>query len=534
MRLCLRGPIVRGVASRTVAGVRLAELMGALSYAADLGLGQPIEHCMRQTVIALRLCDVLGADAADREATYYVGLLINAHCHADASEQARWFGDDIAMKSAGIEVLGMNTAQMIGTLLHMVAAHGRTLDRAKRLAMLPGPGFREMSAFLATHSTLGAQFAERVGFGPAVSTGIGQAYEQWDGKGQPRHLRGEQIALAARIVQFAGPVETFARRHGPVASVAMAKRSRGTRFAPAIVDAFCAHSADILCGLDEAGNWDALLAVEPGLPRQVAGPELDTVLVAIADMADLKSPYLAGHSRGVANLAAEAGRVAGLSSAEVTDLRRAGLLHDLGRLGVSTGIWDKPGPLTETEFERVRLHPYLTDRMLARIPALAPVREIAARHHERLDGSGYPRGLTAAMLTPSDRLLAAADGYHALVEPRPHRPALEADAAARSLRAQVRGGLLDGDAVNAVLRAAGHRAARSPERPARLTAREVDVLGLLARGHANKQIALRLQVSPKTVSNHVEHIYAKLGVSSRAAATLYATQHGLVGSYEPA
>ena len=144
----------------------------------------------------------------------------------------------------------------------------------------------------------------------------------------------------------------------------------------------------------------------------------------MADLVDLKSPFLAGHSRGVANLVGEAARVSGRGEEDVRTLRRAALIHDLGRLGVSNAIWDKAGALTEAESERVRLHPYLTDRMLARVSALGKSREIASRHHERLDGSGYPRGLTAVSLTPSDRLLAAADVYHAMTEPRPHRPRL--------------------------------------------------------------------------------------------------------------
>jgi DNA-binding CsgD family transcriptional regulator len=201
-------------------------------------------------------------------------------------------------------------------------------------------------------------------------------------------------------------------------------------------------------------------------------------------------------------------------------------------MGVSNAIWDKAGPLNEVEIERVRLHPYLTERMLARVTALDSSREIASRHHERLDGSGYPKGLTASALTPSDRLLAAADAYHAMTEPRPHRPPLDGAEASWQLQQEARAGRLDGAAVNAVLSAAGQRTPMSRAWPAGLTAREVEVLGLLARGQPNKAIAHRLGVKPKTVSNHVEHIYIKLGVQSRAAATLFATQQGLLGAFE--
>ena len=374
--------------------------------------------------------------------------------------------------------------------------------------------------------------AKQIGLDDAVSVAIQQAYEQWDRKGYPRHLRGHQICLPARLVQLASPVEIFSRQKDTAAAVGIARRHRGTQFDPAAVDLFCEHAADLLDGLDQASDWDAILDTEPPLSRRVAGADLDGVLEAMADLVDLKSPYLAGHSRGVANLAGEGARVSGQPADAVSTLRRAGLIHDLGRLGVSNAIWDKPGPLTQAESERVRLHPYLTDRMLARVRVLGPSREIAARHHERLDGSGYPRGLTAASLTPSDRLLAAADAYHAMTEPRPHRAPLDPDRAVRDLRAEVIAGRLDGTAVDAVLTAAGHRAPARHLQPGGLTAREVEVLGLLARGHSTKEIGRQLVVSPKTAANHVEHIYAKLGVSSRAAATLFATQHGLMGAFE--
>jgi HD-GYP domain-containing protein (c-di-GMP phosphodiesterase class II)/DNA-binding CsgD family transcriptional regulator len=514
-------------------GVRIAELMATLSYAADLGLGQPMEHCLRQTVIALRLADLVGANAAEREATYYLGLMVNVYCHADAMEQARWFGDDIAFKGDGVDTLDRGTAGMMAFILRRISSHGSVVSRVQRLAAFPATGPKLLAEFLTTHSTLGAQFAERIGADDTVCVAIRQAYEQWDGGGQPAHLRGADISLPARLVQLAAPMEIFGRLRGVEAARSVARRNRATMFDPRLADLFCDHAPELLDGLEEAAGWDAVLAAEPSLSRRVEGAELDGVLAAIADLVDLKSPYLAGHSRGVANLVEAAARVSGLAEHDVTAVRRAGLIHDLGRLGVSNAVWDKPGPLTAAEFERARLHPYLTDRMLARVPALARSREIAARHHERLDGSGYPRGLTAASLGPSDRLLAAADVYHALTEPRPHRPALDPAGAADQLRTQARAGLLDGEAINAVLRAAGRPAPTRRGWPAGLTAREVEVLSLLARGHPNKQIALRLGVTPKTVANHVEHIYTKIAVSSRAAATLYASRHGLLGTFEP-
>lgn len=221
-----------------------------------------------------------------------------------------------------------------------------------------------------------------------------------------------------------------------------------------------------------------------------------------------------------------------MTDGDMATLRRAGLLHDLGRLGVSNAVWERRVPLDPASRERVRLHAYLTDRMLAGVAALDTARRIAVRHHERLNGSGYPAGLRGAELSSADRILAAADVYHALGEPRPHRDALDADAAAAVLHGEVKASRLDRYAVGAILRAAGHRVSSRTAGPAGLTAREVEVVGLLARGKSNEAIAAALNVTPKTVSSHVEHIYTKLGVTSRAAATLFAIQHGLVGSYE--
>jgi HD-GYP domain-containing protein (c-di-GMP phosphodiesterase class II) len=288
----------------------------------------------------------------------------------------------------------------------------------------------------------------------------------------------------------------------------------------------------ILSGLDTVGVWDAVIDAEPALAVMLTGEPFDAALQAIANFVDLKSPYFLGHGRAVSELAAEAGARLGLAEADVRLLRRAGLVHGLGRLGVSNAILDKRGPLGAGEWERVRLQPYLTDRMLRQSEALAPVARIAVQHRERLDGSGYPRGLSGAGISREARVLGAADAYQAMREPRPHRPERSAEEAAAELRADVKAGRQDGDAVEAVLGAAGHRVPRRREGPAGLTPREVDVLRLLARGLSNKEIAERLVISPKTVANHAEHIYATIDASSRAAAGLFAMQQGLLPEEE--
>jgi HD-GYP domain-containing protein (c-di-GMP phosphodiesterase class II)/DNA-binding CsgD family transcriptional regulator len=230
----------------------------------------------------------------------------------------------------------------------------------------------------------------------------------------------------------------------------------------------------------------------------------------------------------VAELTAATGAQLGLPEDEVTLLHRAGLVHDLGRLGVSNAIWDKPGPLGAGEWERVRMHPYLTERMLHQSDALAPLAEVAVQHRERLDGSGYPKGLSGGAISRPARILGAVDAYRSMREPRPHRPALSAEEAAGELRSEVRAGRLDAEAVAAVLAAAGHAVGRRREWPAGLTTREIDVLRLVARGLSSKQIATQLVITPKTARNHIEHIYAKIGASSRVAASLFATEHGLL------
>ena len=360
--------------------------------------------------------------------------------------------------------------------------------------------------------------------------GLYQTFERWDGKGVPAEAKGEEILVPARLVTLADVVEIFHRSGGVDAAVAVARERSGTQFDPALVDMFCAEAPALFDDIDAATSWRAVIEAEPALEIVLSDAELESALEAIADFTDLKSPWTIGHSRGVADLACAAAKLYGLSDADATLVRRAGLVHDLGRLGVSNAIWDKQGALTPGERERVRLHPYLTERMLASSGALAPLGAIAVQHHERLDGSGYPRGLSGDALTPPGRVLAAADAYRAMIEPRPHRAARTAAQAAAELRSGVRRALFDGDAADAVLRAAGHPVKRRREWPAGLTSREVEVLRLLVRGLSNKEIAEQLVISRKTAGSHVEHIYAKIGVSNRARASLFAMKHGLMAA----
>jgi HD-GYP domain-containing protein (c-di-GMP phosphodiesterase class II) len=256
-------------------------------------------------------------------------------------------------------------------------------------------------------------------------------------------------------------------------------------------------------------------------------------LEAIGDFTDLRSAPRAGHSRAVAALGAAAASELGLPDADVTAVRRAGFVHDIGMHAIPSTILDKAGALNEREAERMRMHPYYTERMLARPVALARIGAIASATHERCDGSGYHRGLSGAAIPATARVLAAACAYCAMTEPRPHRPAMSAKEAGNELRSGVRSGRFDASAVDAVLNSAGQSRGKRRAGPAGLTPREIEVLTLIARGASTRQAAQRLSITPKTVETHIERIYTKTGASTRSTATLFAMQHGLLDTLEP-
>jgi HD-GYP domain-containing protein (c-di-GMP phosphodiesterase class II) len=509
--------------------VRRAELVALLSLGTDLGLGQPMEHMIRACLIGLRLAESTALDDAERGVVYYSGLLAWVGCHTDAYEQAKWLGDDLAVKQDAHYVydFGKPGPAAAFMLKHLGGAGLPLLQRARTGARFLGDGRRALAELAENHYLATDQLAERLGLGERVRTSLRQSYERWDGKGA-YGMRGAEITMSSRLINLADVVEVYRRTGGVDAAVAVARARSGTQFDPDLVDLFCEQAPLIFGDLDAAASWELVIDSEPSLAAVLGGAELDDALAAIGEFAELKSPWLLGHSRGVAELAVEAARISGLPNADVSSLRRAASVHDIGRLGVSNAIWDKPAELTPSELERVRLHPYLTERMLSFSASLAPLGAIAGQHHERLDGSGYPRGLAGEAISSAGRILAAADAYHAMTEIRAYRPPLSAADAAAQLRAEVTSGRLDGDAADGVLRAAGHRVRRRREWPAGLTAREVEIVRLLAQGLTVKGIAGRLVISPKTASSHVQHIYAKAGVANRAQLSLFAMRHGLM------
>ena len=507
--------------------VRLAELLAVLAFGADLGMGQPMEHAMRQSALALRIGDRLGLAATERAVVYYTSLIAWVGCHIDAYEQAKWFGDDLALKG-GFRLVDPVGIRVVGQILGQIGAGRHGFDRAGTILRFAAGGGRDAAQMMHNHSYAAGQLASELGLPHEVRVAVVQTFERWDGRGAPEGAKAEQITLPARVVNLADVLAVFYASAGADAAVEVAGRRSGTQFDPALVDLIARDTRMLFSDLDDAATWSAIIDAEPALGPALPQDRLDAALAAIGDFIDVKSPYTLGHTRAVAELAAAAAAELAWHADEVAHVRRAALLHDLGRLGVSNAVWDKPGALTQAEMERVRLHPYFTDRMLASSPALAELGATAAQHHERLDGSGYPRGLHGDAITPAGRLLAAADAYVSKTEPRPYRLALSPAEAASHLRGEVRAGRLDPDNVNALLAAAGHRVTRRREWPAGLTSREVEVLRLLARGLSNKQIAAVLVISRKTVDNHVEHIYTKIGVSNRARASLFAVRQGLV------
>ena len=505
--------------------MRLAEIIGALSLAADVSSGLPMEKGLRTVLVAMLLARRVGVSPEDLSTVFWVTALRFVGCTAFAPEEAALVaGDDNSMRKTMMFVDFDQPLDALGRVVRGFAPEASVLRRGAGVARLlldRGVARRYAQA----HCESGVFFARTLGMPEAVARALDTTGERWDGGGQ-RRLYGDRLPLAARVADVADPLELFAWTGGPDVACTVLRQRRARSLDPALVDAALADLPPLLQGLRPGSVWDDYLADEPA-PLRVAGADVDRGCVALGRFGDLKSVFTLTHSGRVAALAQAAGQAAGLGDGACALLRRAGAVHDLGRVAVATGTWDKPGPLNAIEWQRVRAHSHHTDVVL-RGAGLDDLADIAGAIHERGRGTGYHKGLALEAVPFLARVLAAADVMAALGELRPHRPALTADHAARQLRSLVAEGALDARAAQAVLQASGAATERKQAWPAGLSDREVEVIRLVAVGRTNKEIGALLGMSPRTAQKHVMHVYEKLGLESRAGLALYAVEHRLL------
>lgn len=504
---------------------RMLGLLGGLSVATDLGTGSPLEDSLRRCVVATRLARVAGCTDEVVAAVVYASLLEHLGCTAFAHEAAQVWGDDIASTHLALVTDFETPVDLWRTWVPGLAeATGRSKASVLGTTLVSARGFGKHAPVATCEVARDA--SRRLGLPESVQESLFHVVAMWNGKGYP-DSRGEDIPLVTRIVHVASTVVLFLGRLGAEGATTEVRRRAGTYLDPDLAELFADQAQELLTDLEQIDPYEQVLDAEPDPVRYVGDDEVEEVARTFGDLVDLKSPWLRGHSAGVAQVAAAAVGVLGLAR-EVRTVRLAGYLHDLGRVAVSSRVWDKAGPLNQSERDQVRLHAYHGERILARVPALEEVSRLVGQHHERCDGSGYHRGVGGAQLTMAARVLAAADVYHSLTEERPYRPALTPRDAAERLLAEARSGRLDADAVTAVLASDGGRVGIRHVRPAHLTERQVEVLRLMATGASNRDIGRHLGISGRTAERHVQDIYAKIGASTRAAAALFAMEHGLL------
>lgn len=507
--------------------MRTAEVIGAACLATDLGMGFPFEHGLHGTLLAMRLADLLDVEPEAEAQTYYASLLMYSGCTTEADIANRIFAGNRTASITPVQ-FGSAAEAMGGVIRGLASSDDPPHQRAYTIVRRLVPAARFMKPHFAALCEVAEMMAERLGLPPEVQSLFAHLTERWDGKGSLKRSKGDEIPLPIRILHVARDAAYQRLVGGDEHAVEVIRRRAGHAFDPDIVGRFVEEAPEIMADAEAPQSaWDAVMAVEPRPRLILEGREVDRALAGIGDFADLVSPHLSGHSRGVAELAAAAARLSGFGPSEVTLAQRAGFVHDVGRVGIDSRTWQKEGALTVGEWEQVRLHPYFAERVLLSSGFLASLADVACAHHERLDGSGYHRRASATSLTPAGRLLAAADAFRAMCEPRPHRERHAPEEAAELLGAEARAGRQDPEAVAAVIEAAG-QPAPPVERPAGLTEREAEVVGLVARGLQTKQVARKLGISIKTADHHIQHAYRKIGVSSRAACTLFAMEHGLV------
>jgi HD-GYP domain-containing protein (c-di-GMP phosphodiesterase class II) len=497
----------------------LAQFAALLALAQDHALGQPPGSQLRGTVLAQRLATSADLSDPERADAWWCSTLRFLGCTGHAFDMAVIFGDEIEMRARAARADFADPFEMLRLMVTHAGADQSGAGRLRSVLSVLAGGKKAAEMNFRTACEVADVFGKRLGLDEAVLAALRTSFERWNGRGLPAGVKGAGIPRPMRVAQIAHEFEILARIEGPDRALTVVAGRSGKSYEPELAEIVLAHGSAWWEEVEPVDPWDAALAAAPRC-TPLPDDQVHEALLVLADFADVKSPWIAGHSRAVASLAAEACG----ESAE-----RAALVHDLGRVAVPNSVWDKPGALTRDERERAELHSFVTDQMLRRIPYTAGLAATATTAHERVDGSGYHRRANASQLSLAQRVIAAADCYQALVSERPHRRALTREAAAEELRAMGRAGRLDGEAVERVLAAAGHRRAR-PQAAAGLTTREAEVLRLLALGLTTRQIADRLVISPKTADHHIQHIYSKIGASTRGAAAIFAIEQGILPS----
>jgi len=424
--------------------IAYSDLISALSFAIDLTEGAVPGHALRSCVLGMRIGVAAGLDSADLAALYYALLLKDIGCSSNAARMCQIVGgDDRAVKN-GVKLVDWTlphrpNLDTLKLLWKQVLPGASAVARALRIVWI---GLRQHSnneEMIAMRCERGAQIALQLGLSGKTSEAIHALDEHWDGKGYPRHLRGEEIPLLSRVLAVAQHLDVFATEKSPELAIAVLCDRNRRWFDPELVD--------VVLKLDEDGKlWSEclvtdpstatrkiVLEMQPDLSHQIEADEIDRVCEAFAAVVDAKSPFTYRHSKGVADLAAELAGALCLSPERVQLVRRAALLHDLGKLAVPNTILDKSEDLTTDEWAIVAQHPRLTKEILARIDSFAELAEIAGAHHEKLDGSGYPDGLSGSQLCLEARIIAVADIYQALTEGRPYRAGMSHGEAMRTL-----------------------------------------------------------------------------------------------------
>ena len=513
--------------------MRRADFMMVLAYASDLATGHSLDFALRSCVLGMQLADLAGFDAQGRRNVYHQALLRYAGCNADSYLMAAALGDEIALRKelAGLDMGDKSkVGQVFVNAFKRLHADLEPAEQQRAIEESLKGALKVTLPILTAHCEVAQRIGERLGLTEEIRRNLGQIYERWDGRGMPRGLSGDAVLPAVRVITLAQDAIALA----DVSSVdemarIVASRADGP-YEAKLAMLMSENARTLMEGIDANITRETVLALEPEPIEYLKDEACDAAYLAIADMIDMRMPFTHGHSRAVADLAEAAAKHMGLPEADVRNARWAGLVHDIGELCVPVATWIRKGPMSAREADTANLHPYYGERALSALgESGAGSASLVSRHHECLDRSGFYRQVDGSDLSPAARILAAAEVYQTAREDRPMRPAVDDEASASLVRSWVRQGRLCPDGAEAVLSVAGQPSRRNiTRRLAGMTPREIEVLRLIARGLTLKVAAEELDISPKTADNHIQNIYSKIGVTTRAGAALFAVENGLL------